>query len=217
MEITWFGHSCFRLTERGLSTTIIDPYDGEALGDPVLKLKGDIITISHDKPGHNHVSAVQGVSFTISGPGEYEIGGVFITGIQTNEDLGENGIPNNLFLFNYNGISIAHLGALNRVPSQAEVEDMGPVNVLLIPVGGENTLDAARASEVVSLFDPNIVIPMHYDAPDSSMDAGLLQKFLKQMGTMDHLQSLPLLKISNPDSLSEETRVVVLERQPGER
>ena len=217
MEITWYGHSCFRLTERGLATTVIDPYNGQALGEDPLCLKCDIVTISHDKPGHNHTQAVEGNPHIVNGPGEYEVGGVFITGIQTNENR-EHGEPANvLYLYNYHDLNVAHLGALNRVPSQAEVEDLGPVHILLIPIGGENTLDAARAAEVVSLFDPNIVIPMHFASPDASHSEDLLNKFLKQMGTVDDLQTLPTLKIHSSASLSEETRVVVLERQAGER
>ena len=217
MEITWYGHSCFRLSERGLATTIIDPYDGQALGDQSVRLKGDIVTVSHDKPGHNHILAVQGEPYIVNGPGEYEVGGVFITGIQTNENRDHAELANVLYLYDYNDLNVAHLGALNRVPSQAEVEDLGPVHILLIPVGGENTLDAARAAEVVNLFDPNIVIPMHYYSPDSPLSQELLNKFLKQMGAVDDLQTLPSLKVNSTASLSEETRVVVLERQSGER
>jgi L-ascorbate metabolism protein UlaG (beta-lactamase superfamily) len=217
MEITWYGHSCFRLTERGLATTIIDPYNGQALGEEPLRLKGDIVTISHDKPGHNHAATITGNPHVVNGPGEYEVGGVFITGIQTNENRDSGELANVLYLFDYNDLNVAHLGALNRVPSQAEVEDLGPVHILLIPVGGESTLDAARAAEVVSLFDPNIVIPMHYQNPDSTESLDLLNKFLKQMGAAEDHQTLSSLKVNSTAALSEETRIVVLERQSGER
>src|SRR5215467_3697359 len=82
MEITWFGHSCFRLVERGMASVITDPYD-ESLGYPALRLKADIVTVSHTAPGHNNTDAVKGESRALVGPGEYEIGGVFITGIPT--------------------------------------------------------------------------------------------------------------------------------------
>jgi len=213
MEITWYGHSCFRLAERGLATTIIDPYNGATLGDEPLRLKGDIITISQDKPGHNDITVVAGSAHIVRGPGEYEVGGVFITGIQTNENRSKSELANVLYLYNYNDLNVAHLGGLNRVPSQTEVEDLGPVHILLIPVGDESTLDAARAAEVVNLFDPNIVIPMHY--PLTSVD--LLNKFLKQMGAVEDHQTLSSLKVNSTAALSEETRVVVLERQTGER
>ncbi len=84
MEISWYGLSCFRLTERGLATVVTDPYDNHVAGYEALKLRADIVSVSHNAPGHNCVSAVKGYSRLITGPGEYEIGGVFITGIQTN-------------------------------------------------------------------------------------------------------------------------------------
>jgi L-ascorbate metabolism protein UlaG (beta-lactamase superfamily) len=97
MEITWYGLSCFRLTERGLASVVTDPYDSQVAGYDALKLRADIVTVSHDAPGHNYVAAVKGSSHLITGPGEFEIGGVFITGIQTNGygkgDAGERAIP----------------------------------------------------------------------------------------------------------------------------
>lgn len=84
MEITWYGHSCFRITERNLATVVTDPYDHRAVGYAPLKLKADIVTVSHSAPGHNYLAAVKGEPYVITGPGEYEIGGVFITGLQTN-------------------------------------------------------------------------------------------------------------------------------------
>src|SRR5512142_2050113 len=83
MEITWYGHSCFRLTERSMATVVVDPYDHKSIGYFPLKLKADIVTVSHDAPGHNNTDAVKGTSHVIKGPGEFEIGGVFITGVQT--------------------------------------------------------------------------------------------------------------------------------------
>src|ERR1044071_1299072 len=80
MEITWFGHSCFRLMERGMASVVTDPYD-ESLGYQALKLKADIVTVSHEAPGHSNLEAVRGEKRALTGPGEYEIGGVFITGI----------------------------------------------------------------------------------------------------------------------------------------
>ena len=83
MEITWYGHSCFRLTERGMATVVVDPFDSKTIGYSPLKLKADIVAVSHEAPGHSNVEAVKGTSHVIAGPGEFEIGGVFITGVQT--------------------------------------------------------------------------------------------------------------------------------------
>ncbi len=217
MEITWYGHSCFRMTERGLATVVTDPYDHKQVGYDPLKLKADIVTISHNTPGHNHLSAVKGENRVIDGPGEYEIGGVFITGIQTNghSKKDTNEPRNTLFLFDFNGVTVLHLGDLNRVPSQTEVEDLGPIHVALVPVGAGGGLNAIKATEVISLLEPNIVIPMHYATPASTATTQPLEplaKFLKEMG-LSHLETVPSIKIQNTNSLPEETKVVVLDYQ----
>ena len=217
MEITWYGHSCFRLTERSMATVVTDPYDHREIGYEPLKLKGDIVTISHRTPGHNFTSAVKGDPHIIDGPGEFEIGGVFVTGIQTNghskKDVDE--IRNTLYLFDFNGITVLHLGDLNRVPTQTEVEDFGPVHVALVPVGGGGSLTAIKATEVISLLEPNIVIPMHYATPatgNTTLKLDPLSKFLKEMG-LGNLEVQPSIKIPNVSALPEETKVVVLDYQ----
>ena len=210
MEIIWYGHSCFRLTERGLGAVVTDPFDHRVVGYEALKLKADIVTVSHDAPGHNYVAGVKGKNYLITGPGEYEIGGVFITGIQTNGHTksSPDELRNTLYVFDFEGVTIAHLGDLQRVPSQAEVEVLGSVNVALVPVGGGSGLTAAKAVEIVSLLEPGIVIPMHYGTPATNLQLAPLGKFLKEMGLGD-VEPQPSLKISR-GALPEETRVVVL-------
>ena len=217
MEITWFGHSCFRLTERGMATVVTDPYDHREIGYEPLKLKGDIVTVSHNTPGHNFTSAVKSDPHLIDGPGEFEIGGVFITGIQTNghhkKETAE--VRNTLYLIDFNGINILHLGDLDRVPTQTEVEAFGPVHVALVPVGGGGSLTAIKATEVISLLEPNIVIPMHYATPASgktTLELEPLSKFLKEMG-LGSLEVQPSLKIPNVNTLPDETKVIVLDYQ----
>ena len=209
MEITWYGHSCFRLTERGMATVVTDPYDHRIVGYEPLKLKGDIVTVSNDAPGHNFVTGVKGKNHTITGPGEYEIGGVFITGVQTNGHKKRDGDEprNTLYVFDYEGVTIAHLGNLQRVPSQTEIEALGNVHVALVPVGGGGGLIAAKAVEVVSLLEPGIVIPMHY-GESGNIKLAPVTKFLKEMGVAT-AEPQSSLKISR-GSVPEETRVVVL-------
>ena len=216
MEITWYGHSCFRLAERSMATVVIDPFDHKTVGYEPLKLKADILIVSHDLPGHNYTAAVKGDPHLIQGPGEYEVGDVFITGVQTNGfSVKQADEPRNtLYLIDYNGITVAHLGGINRVPTQTEVEDLGPVNMAMVPVGGGASLNAAKAAEVVSLLEPGIVIPMHYATPDSSVTLDPLGKFLKEMG-LNQVETLPKLKIKSASSLPEETRVVVLDYPHG--
>lgn len=213
MEITWYGHSCFRLTERNYATVVTDPYDHKKVGYDALKLKAEIVTVSHDAPGHNNTDVVKGTTHALTGAGEFEIGGVFITAVQTGGGKKKDKIRNTLYVFDYDGITVAHLGDLQEVPTQSEVEALGTVNVLLIPVGGGSSLNAAKASEVVSLIEPNIVIPMHYSTSDSKISLDSLNKFLKEMG-LGKTDAQPSLKITR-SALPDETKVVVLEYQQG--
>jgi L-ascorbate metabolism protein UlaG (beta-lactamase superfamily) len=210
MEIVWYGHSCFRLTERNMATVVTDPYDHNSAGYEPLKLKADIVTVSHEAPGHNYVAAVKGKMRLITGPGEYEIGGVFITGVQTNghSKRSDEEPRNTLYVFDYDGITVAHLGDLRRVPTQMEIEALGTVNVALVPVGGGGGLSAAKAAEVVSVIEPGIVVPMHYGTPDSLIKLAPLSKFMKEMG-LGSVDAVDSLKVSR-GSIPEETRVVVL-------
>lgn len=205
MEITWYGLSCFRLTERNLATIVTDPYDG-SLGLPPLKLRGDVATISHDAQGHNYAAAVSGVQHKLTGPGEYEIGGVFITGVATNFDAKAK--QNVLFMFDYEGLTIAHLGDMTKVPTQTQIEDLEQVNVLLVPVGGGGGLNAAQSAELVSLLEPNIVIPMHYKIPELNLKLDDVERFLKEMG-ITKPQEESSLKVT-AGGLPEETQVVLL-------
>jgi L-ascorbate metabolism protein UlaG (beta-lactamase superfamily) len=214
MEITWYGHSCFRLTERNFAAVVTDPFDSKTIGYGPLKLKADIVTVSHDAAGHNHTDAVKGASHVIDGPGEFEIGGVFITGVQTDGAAKKKSAEptrNTLYVFDYDGITVAHLGDLKQVPSQAEVEALGTVNVALVPVGGGGGLNAAKAAEVISLLEPNIVVPMHYATPDVKVSLDSLNKFLKEMG-LGKTASQPSLKVTR-SGLPDETHVVVLDYQ----
>jgi L-ascorbate metabolism protein UlaG (beta-lactamase superfamily) len=216
MEITWYGHSCFRLTERNYATVVTDPFDSKAVGYDALKLRSDIVTVSHDAPGHSNTDAVKGTSHVIDGPGEFEIGGVFITGVQSDSSAGkkrtkENLARNTIYVFDYDGITVAHLGDLNQTPTQSEIESLGTVNVVLVPVGGGGGLTAAKAAEVISLIEPNLVIPMHYSTPATKVSLDSLNKFIKEMG-LSKPEPQPSLKVTR-SGLPSETHVVVLDYQ----
>jgi L-ascorbate metabolism protein UlaG (beta-lactamase superfamily) len=213
MEISWYGLSCFRLTERGMATVVTDPYDHNVVGLDQLKLRGEIITISHDAPGHNFTKAVKGSARVITGPGEFEIGGVFITGVQTNgkRKSSTNQLRNTLYVFDYDGVTVAHLGDVRQVPSQTDIENLGEVKVALIPVGGSGGLTASKAAEIVSLLEPGIVIPMHYQIPAINLKLAPLNRFLKEMG-VGNVEPESSLKVS-PSMVPSETKVVVLEHR----
>ena len=210
MEITWYGQTCFRLSERGLATVVTDPYPPD-VGLTFPKTRAHIVTVSHDDAQCRYTSGVRGPFKLLDGPGEYEIGSVFITGITTFAD-GKSGASrglNTVFTFDFGGLTACHLGQLGHVPAQSQVENLGTVNILLVPVGGGGSLSPARASEVISLFEPNLVIPMHYKVKGLKVNLGTLSRFLKEMG-VEKVESQEVLKVSR-SNLSEETQVIVLE------
>ncbi len=208
MEISWYGMSCFRLKERSMATVVTDPYNGN-IGLPPLNLDADVVTISHDAEGHNHTAAVSGYDFALTGPGEYEIGGVFITGISTAQEPQSK--PNVLYMFDYEGVTIAHLGDMAKVPNQTQIEALEQVNVLLVPVGGGNSLNAAQAAELVSMLEPNVVVPMHYQIPALKVELDGVERFLNEMGVTEPTEDTSL-RVSST-SASEETEVVLLKPQ----
>lgn len=209
MKITWHGHSCFRLSARGLASVVTDPYDHQFVGYQPLNLRGNIVTVSQDSPEYNFESAVKSKEHVLKGPGEYEIGDVFVTALRTNGKLRKpDELLNTLFVFDFEGVTVAHLGVLTRVPSQSQVEALGNVQVVLVPVGGGNALNAAKAAEVISLLEPGIVIPMQYRTPESKLELDPLDKFLKEMGLGDISPEDELTVLSS--SVPDETQVVVL-------
>lgn len=207
MEITWYGLSCFRITERSMSTIVTDPYDPESTGLNEIKLRADIVTISHDAPSHSHLKSVREQKWVITGPGEYEIGGVFLHAMRVgNREKNGNNI---VCVYDYDGLTVAHLGDIQDVPKRKELEAMGSVDILLVPVGGGKGLSAGKAAEVVNLIEPKIVIPMHYKTPDLDLKLTGLDAFLKQMGSGKEPEVLDSLKLKEKD-LPEDTTLFVL-------
>ena len=210
MEITWYGQTCFRLSERGLATVVTDPHPPE-IGLTFPRPRAHIVTVSYDDAQCRYTSGVRGPFKLVDGPGEYEVGDVFVTGIATFADDKRGAVRglNTIFTFNFGGLIICHLGRLGHVPTQSQVEDLGTVDILLAPVGGSGSLSPARTSEVISLFEPSIVVPMYYKVEGLRVQLGTLSRFLKEMG-LEKVDSQEILKVSRA-SLSEETQIVVLE------
>jgi len=213
MKITWHGHSCFRLTERGMATVVTDPYNHKKVGYGELNITADIVTVSHKDPGHNHTRVIKKRKTNqhiLTGPGEYEIGEVFITGIHTNHQSKEDNPRNIMYIFDYNGILVAHLGNISKVPSQSDVKSIaGDVHVALVPVGGGSSLTASKAVEAIRILEPSYAIPMYYHTDESKLELDPLEKFIKEMG-LDKVEPRPDLNITSSRS-SNETNVVVLE------
>lgn len=209
MEITWFGHACCRLRDKGV-TIIADPYD-KTTGYEAPRIRADIVTVSHSDPHHACVDWCKGAPFVIDGPGEYEVKGVFITGIPTYHDQKHGAVsgPNTVYLYEFNGLSVCHLGDLGHVPTQSQIEELSHVDVLLIPAGGNQCLKAAEATEVISLLEPRIVVPIHYKTSFTSLDLTSINTFLKEIG-IPAPDPIDCLKVTS-SSLPEETQVVLLE------
>lgn len=209
MEITWYGLGCYRITERGMATIVTDPYNAKS-GLGTLKAKGDVVTISHVGNGTSRYDSggVSGFSQLLDGPGEYEIGGVFITGIAAPRNTAEEK-RNTIYVYNYNGLSVAHVGELDKVPTQTQIDQLGMVNILLLPVGGNDVLNSSQASELISMIDPSIVIPMMYSEKGLKYEYEPVDKFVAEMGITE-VNPETTLKISS-SSLPEETQVVFLE------
>jgi L-ascorbate metabolism protein UlaG (beta-lactamase superfamily) len=214
MEITYIGHSCFKIKGKELSL-VIDPYDPK-IGFKLPKLEADVVLSTHDHPDHANLSAVTGTRFTIKDPGEYEISDVFIEGLATFHDAksGTQRGANIVYSIDIDGFTLLHLGDLGHELSDETLENIGSVDVLMIPVGGFYTINSEVASKVISSIEPGFVIPMHYKTPDLnpsvSKEMDGLDKFLNEMGVEKDVKRLDKLKLSSKGEVPEETEIVVL-------
>jgi L-ascorbate metabolism protein UlaG (beta-lactamase superfamily) len=209
MEIVWLGHSCFRI--RGKEATIVtDPFD-KTLGYPMRKPTANIITVSHSHPQHSFVGGVAGNPRVVSRPGEYDIANAFINGIATfhDKEKGAQRGKNTVFFMEIDEVKVCHLGDLGHVPTTEQVEQMSGTDILMVPVGGGSTLDAAAAAETIGLLEPRLVIPMHYKTEVVKMELDPLDRFLKQMGVKE-VETQPKLNVTK-SNLPPETRVLVLD------
>lgn len=211
MDITWYGHSCFRISERGKIAVVTDPYSA-SIGLEPPKLKADVVTISHDSPGHSNLDVIKGEApYIVAGPGEYEIGGTFIRGLALH-NMDENSAKWNVaYSLEYDNLRVLHLGDLDHVPEQSVIESIGEVTVLLVPVGGGLGLKASQAADVVALVEPFFVVPMHYALPGLAVELDPVDKFLKAMG-VTKVQEAETLKVS-AGNLPEQPQVVMLTPQ----
>lgn len=209
MEIVWLGHSSFRIRARE-ATVITDPCPpstGYAIGKPTA----DVVTLSHAHDDHTYLKAVAGKPTVLDSVGEYEISGAFLTAIPTyhDEEKGAERGKNLAFVIEMEGIKICHLGDLGHVPTADQVEVMTGADVLLIPVGGDSTIDGDKAAEIVPMLDARIVIPMHYKTPVSKGSLEPADSFLKEMQA-SAVQAQPKLSLSY-NTVPSDTQVILLD------
>ncbi len=205
MDISWHGHACFRFRGRDVAI-VADPYD-RSVGLPPLRLTADIVSISNEDPQHGYVASVQPASQRlrrIDGPGEYEIGGVMITGVATYRDKQKGQVhgKNTAYLFALDELSVCHLGGLGHKLTAEQIEALQDADVVLVPIGGQGTIEAVEAVEVVSQLEPKIVVPMHYSSQD------VVDRFCRELAVQD-LVPIPKLTVTRT-SLPLETQVVLL-------
>ena len=206
MQIQWKGQFCFfvsaTLGKQEQGKVLIDPYE-ESTGQRLSPVEAETLLISSDTPEHNNAKAVKGSPFVISSPGEYEVKGIFIQGIAA-----QNG--GTIYVIAAEGMRLCHLGGLGVEGLKPEqIEAIGDIDVLFVPVGGGDTLDAKAASQAVSQIEPKMVIPMAFKQPKLKARREGVEAFLKIMGAKNG-EPLPKLSVKLRDLTGEETKIIVL-------
>ncbi|MBA7638479.1 hypothetical protein ES703_46135 [subsurface metagenome] len=214
MKIAWYGHSCFKLMVKSKNgdriTIITDPFTKD-YGLTPPRVGADIVLVSHDHNDHNNVKAISGEPFVVDGPGEYDVKGVFVKGIYSFHDTSqgaERGI-NTIYVIEAEDMKICHLGDLGEKElSSNQLDKIGDVDILMIPVGGIYTINGNEAVKIINQIGPKIVIPMHYKVPKLTLKLNSLDKFLEEIGEKG--ETVEELSIQKKDLIEEKMRVVVM-------
>ena len=218
MQISYFGHSCFRLKGKN-GTVVTDPYSEEGVyGISMPKLSADLVTVSHQHRGHNAIEKIKGSNnrkkpFIIDFPGEYEVGGVSVFGTKTYHDTvnGKERGSNLIFTILIDGITVCHLGDLAHPLTDEQLKNISAIDVLFLPVGGPNSIMGEEAVKLAHTVSPNYLIPMHYADAAYPKDAPLkrIEDFFRAFGnTVEIEEKLNVEK----DRLPDEMQLVVLSR-----
>src|SRR5207247_1658154 len=210
MDMTWLGHACVRMRGRE-GVVLADPPDPKS-GHAIPKTEAAIVTISHDHAGHSSLKSVGGEPVVLRGPGEYEVHEVLVTGIGTFHDDSKGSArgPNTVFAIRLDDLVICHLGDLGHELTAADLERLGDVDIVLVPIsGGDVNLTAAKAAEVIHQLQPKVVVPMSYD-PDAKKDTHApFDRLLHELGVKE---LTPVAKLSvTRSSLPENVQVVALD------
>jgi L-ascorbate metabolism protein UlaG (beta-lactamase superfamily) len=217
MNITWYGQSCFKIQTKaqrgGKETTIItDPFD-KSYGLRPPQGNAEIVLVSHTQHNdHNNTKVIKGDPFIIDASGEYSIEGTQIEGIESFHDKvkGAERGRNTIFTIDSEGVKICHLGDLGHILEENQVEAIGEVDILMIPVGGTFTLDSKEAEEVVGQLEPKIIIPMHFKVEGLTLELDDADKFCKEYGGKTE-KGIAKLNIKKKELDEIETKVVVME------
>lgn len=215
MDIKYFGHSSFYIRTKN-AKIVTDPFDSAYTGLKFPRTEADIVTISHDHTDHNSLSDVKGEPLVLTWPGEFEKNQVRVTGYKTFHDKnnGEERGENVMYKFEADDFSILHCGDLGHVIPDEIVDQIGAIDVMMVPVGGVYTLDLASAVKVINEIEPSIVIPMHYGREDLNTevfgDLQPLDAFLKEFGAAD-VQPIEKFTPKRDELVDDSISVVVLQ------
>lgn len=210
MTITWLGQSCFRI-EAKEGTILIDPFSKD-IGLKAPRIKDDLVLVSHDHHDHNNIADAPQEALIIRTPGEYERKGIAVRGIQSFHDK-EQGTQrgfNTIYVIKAEEITLCHLGDFGEGKlTDAQVEEIGDVDILMVPVGGTYTIDAKEAVEVTTQIEPKVVIPMHYKIPGLSVDLADVKVFIKEVGLTS--EEVDRYKVQKKTLPVEEMKLIVLQ------
>ncbi|HVB63319.1 MAG TPA: MBL fold metallo-hydrolase [Nitrolancea sp.] len=207
-EITWLGHACFRIRGRE-AVVLMDPVSPES-GYDMGPQSADIVTVSHSHKNHSALDLVKPGFRAITGPGEYEIHEVFMSGVATYHDneRGKRLGKNTIYLVEIDELIFCHVGDLGHALTEEQTESLSSVDVLFVPVGGGPTLDASAAAELIGQIEPSVVIPMQYRTERGDFDRDPLEPFLKKFG-IGEIEIKDRVNLKKSD-LTETLEVVIL-------
>lgn len=192
MKIKWLGHASFLVTSEEGKRIITDPYCvTSGISYAPINESADVVTISHDHEDHNNDRAVKGNPQVIRGDGIRKVKGIEFKGISSYHDAARGSQRGNniIFCFTVDGINVCHLGDLGHLLSDKQIADIGPVDILLLPVGGYFTIDAKQATAIYQSLKARIVIPMHYKTSKCGYPISKVDEFLKGKENVRNLDS----------------------------
>lgn len=195
MKLQWCGQACFLLTSSEGTRILTDPFN-KHLGYPVPRYLVDGITVSHNHYDHNYIKAIPNYQEIpiLREPGNYQVGDISIEGIAVFHDQcsGKERGDNHIFVFQLEGMRIAHLGDLGHTFSPEQLARLGLIDILLIPLGGTYTIGYQEAEIILVQVQPKITIPMHYKTPTLRYQLDSLESFLAGKSKVEILKNSEL-------------------------
>jgi len=215
MIITWYGISCFKIQtkpQRGAEEVVIftDPFD-KKFGLKPPQGSADVVLVSHSHSDHSNTKSLKGDPFIVDALGEYSVKDVFFEGVGSfhdNEKGALRGI-NNIYTIRSEGMNVCHLGDLGHTLSEKQIDDIGDVDILMIPIGGNYTIDAKEAEKVIAQIDPKIIIPMHYKIDGVTIDIAGKEEFTKDLG-LEVENGTSKLNIKSSDLRDVQNKVIFM-------